>query len=463
MAERLSALDASFLYLESPAMHMHVAGLTILDPSTRSDGRLAFEDVRARLASRLHLAPRLRQRVVPVPGNLGLPLWVDDGAFDLDFHLRRVALPSPGGRRELAGFAQRVLSRPLDRTKPLWELYAIEGLQDGLAATLFKAHHAMIDGISGMQLSAAIYDVDQAPADVPSPPAWEPEPEPSPPERLRDALEEQLTHPLRALAETVSRTARSPALAALGLSVVATGARSIVNMGARPSSPLDVEIGPNRRFAMTEAPLERFKAIKDALGGTVNDAVLAVVGGAVHRLLRARGEPTKGRTVRAMVPVSVRHGGEVGFGNRVAPAFVDLPIGTMSPKTRLIRVREGTRHLKSSMMALSADAIIGLGAYAPGGLLAAAARLASHAPVFNLVVSNVPGPQQPLYLAGARLLANYPSMPLGRSSALSVACTSLGGTMAFGLTGDWDGMPDLVDLAPAVDDALAELAKAAGV
>jgi WS/DGAT/MGAT family acyltransferase len=460
--ERLTALDASFLYLERPAMHMHVAALSVLDPSTCPQGRLRIEDVGAALASRLHLAPRFRQRVVSVPFDVGRPLWVDDRDFDLDFHLRRAALPSPGGRRELADYVQRVLSRPLDRTKPLWELYVIEGLEDGHVAALMKVHHAMLDGLTGMRLTAGLYDLSPEPSEAPAAPAWEPEPEPSPRDLLEDALRELALHPVEVVSAAVDTVRRSPALAALGLGSVMSGVRSIFDMGARPSSPFDVHIGPNRRFGMTEAPFVRFKEIKDALGGTVNDVVLTVVGGALHRLLKERREPTRGRTLRVMVPVSVR-GGDEGFGNRVAPAFVDLPVGGMRPARRLAAVREGTRHLKDSMMAMGADTIIGLGAYAPGGVLAALARAASRGPWFNLVVSNIPGPQQPLYLAGARLVATYPSMPLGENSALSIACTSLGGTMAFGLTGDWDGMPDVDALAVALDGSLAELAKAAGV
>jgi diacylglycerol O-acyltransferase len=195
----------------------------------------------------------------------------------------------------------------------------------------------------------------------------------------------------------------------------------------------------------------------------VNDVVLAVVAGALHQLLKTRREPSRGRTLRVMVPVSVRTGADEGAGNRVAPAFVDVPVGAMSANRRLTEVRKGTRFLKDSMMALGADAIIGLGAYAPGGLLAAAARAVSRGRWFNLVVSNIPGPGQPLYLAGARLVGNYPSMPLGENSALSIACSSLGGVMAFGLTGDWDGMPDIHELAAAIDDSLNEISKAAGV
>jgi len=321
----------------------------------------------------------------------------------------------------------------------------------------------MVDGLSGMHLAAAIYDLSPEPPAIPPPPAWEPEREPTSRDLLSEAVRDLTRHPADAFSTLSSNVMRSPELAALGLGAVLSGVRSIFGMGARPESSLDVRVGPNRRFAMTEAPVQRFKEIKDALGGTVNDVILTVVGSAMHDLLRDRGEPTRDRTVRVMVPVSVRGSGDGPLGNRVAPAFIDLPVGRMGPKRRLAEVREGTAYLKESMMAMGADAIIGLGAYAPGGLLAAAARLASRGPWFNLVVSNVPGPQQPMYLAGARLVASYPSMPLGENSALSVACTSLGGTMAFGLTGDWDGMHDIDRLSSALDDALAELSKAAGL
>lgn len=462
--ERLTPLDASFLYLERPAMHMHVGGLTVFDPSTRRDGRVLFADVRGVLATRIHLAPRLRKRVLTVPGHIALPVWVDDVRFDLDFHVRRVALPAPGGRRELADFAQRALSRPLDRTRPLWKLYVIEGLEGGRIATLMKVHHAMLDGIAAMQLAAAVYDLKpEPPGPARKPPSWDPEPEPSPSDLVREAIRGQLTHPVQALASAVEQARQAPAVAALGLGAIASGVRSIADLGARPPSPFDVQIGPNRRLAMAEAPVQRFKDVKNALGGTVNDVVLTVVAGALHRLLKSRGEPTKGRFLRALVPVSVRAPGQDGLGNRVAPAFVELPVGAMSPKRRLALVREGTKGMRESMTAMSVDAIIGLASFAPGSALAAAARLASRGPWFNLVVSNIPGPQQPLYLAGARLLASYPSMPLGENSALSIACTSLAGTMAFGLTGDWDGMPDIDLLAVAVEDSLAELCKAAGV
>lgn len=461
--ERLTPLDASFLFLERPAVHMHIGALSIFDPATRPDGRLRFEDVLATTAARIHLAPRFRQKVLMVPGNLGLPVWVDDASFDLGFHVRRAAVSAPGGRRELTDYVERVLSRPLDRSRPLWELYVVEGLEGNRVATLLKVHHAMIDGVAGIRLAQAMWDLQPEPPEVPPAPPWEPGSEPSPNELVRAAFEDQLTHPIQALTRVIEQVRRSPTLAALGLGAIAQGVRSILDMGARPTSSLDVQIGPNRRFAITDAPLRRFKDVKNALGGTVNDVVLTVVAGALHRWLKARKEPTKGRALRVMVPVSVRAVGDGGAGNRVAPAFVDVPIGAMSPKTRLARIREGTKNLKESLMAMSADAVIGLGAYAPAGFLAAAARAASRGPWFNLVVSNIPGPQQPMYLAGARLVASYPSMPLGENSALSIACTSFGGVMAFGLTADHEAASDIDVLARSIDESFAELCEVAGV
>lgn len=463
-SERLTALDASFLYLERPAMHMHVAGLSILDPATRPDARLRFEDVAAVIASRIHMAPRFRQKVVRVPGNLARPLWVDDDGFELGFHLRRSALPEPGGRRELAEAAQRVLSRPLDRSKPLWEMYFFEGLEDGLAALLLKVHHALVDGISAMHIASAIFDLTAQPHPLEPPQSWTPEPAPSQAELVRDALEEQLLHPAAAVLGAVQTAMEAPSIAAARVGAAVSGVRDIMGMGRRPAGPFDLRVGPNRRFAMADSSVQRFKDVKHALGGTVNDVVLAVVAGGIHKLLKARGESTRGRSLRALVPVSVRSKDEQALiGNRVAPAFVDIPVGAMSPATRLRRIGQGTRDLKESMMALGADSIINLGTYAPPALHSMAARLVSRGRWFNLVVSNVPAPQMPLYLAGAKLLANYPALPLGENAALSVAVTSLSGTMAFGLTGDWDALPDIDYLARAIEESLDELCKAAGV
>ncbi|HEX9299203.1 MAG TPA: wax ester/triacylglycerol synthase family O-acyltransferase [Actinomycetota bacterium] len=456
-AERLSSLDASFLYLETPAMHMHVAGLSIFAP--REDGPLTYDDVQRVVEARIHLAPRLRQRVLPVPGNLGRPLWVDDDRFDLDFHLRRSAVPSPGGGFQLERAVGRVLSRPLDRSKPLWELYVFEGVDEGRTAVLLKLHHALADGIGGMLIGSALFDLEpNVPLGPPPRARWIPEPIPPREELVRAAVDEMASHP----AEALARTARAPQRAIDSVVRTMSGALALVGMGPAPPGPFDGPTGPARRFAIAAVPFERLRTVKHTLGGTINDVVLATVAIGLHKLLASRGESTKGRSLRVMVPVSVRSKAEAGdVGNRVAPAFVEIPIGHMSPRSRLAKVRTATEELKSSSMAVSADAIIGLGAFAPPALHAMAARVVSRGRWFNLVVSNIPAPQMPLYLAGARLVANHPAMPLGEHGGLSIACTSLGGTMAFGLTADWDTLKDIDVLARGIEHGIDDLAVAA--
>jgi WS/DGAT/MGAT family acyltransferase len=351
----------------------------------------------------------------------------------------------------------RILSRPLDRAKPLWELYVFEGVEKGRTAVLLKLHHALADGIAGMLIGSVLFDL--APEVAVGPPQpWTPAPTPSPRALVEAALEERLRDPIDAL-RTV---AEAPTRAAAAVQETIAGARVIVGMGRRPEGPFDVRIGPNRRFAMAEAPFARLREIRRAFGATINDVVIASVAEGLHDLLRSRGEAVRGRSLRCMVPVSVRQADEgQDVGNRIAPAFVDIPVGAMSPRGRLARVREATAALKSSGMAESADSIIALGAYAPPALHAAAARLVSRGRWFNLVVSNVPAPQVPLYLAGAPLLASYPAMPLGENAALSIACTSLGGTMAFGLTADRDAVPDLEVLSRGIERGIDRLRAAA--
>jgi WS/DGAT/MGAT family acyltransferase len=453
--ERLTSLDASFLYLETPAMHMHVAGVSMFDP--RPDGPLTYEDVQRVVEARIHLAPRLRQRVVRVPGDVARPLWVDDDRFDLDFHLRRAAIPSPGGRFQLERAVGRVLSRPLDQAKPLWELYVFEGLAHRRTAVLLKMHHALADGISGMLIASALFDLEPD-ADPGTPRPWIAESPPSRQDLVRDAIQDMVLHPIEALGKVVS----APQRALADASQMFAGVRHVVGMGAPPAGPFDAPIRPARRFAIAEASFDRIREVKRVLGGTVNDVVLASVAGGLHELLEARGEAVKGRSLRVMVPVSVRSRAEQGdVGNRVAPAFIDVPVGRLSPVTRLRRIRAATTELKESSMAVSADQIIGLGAYAPPALHAMAARLVSRGRWFNLVVSNVPAPQVPMYLGGAPLVASYPAMPLGENCGLSIACTSLAGTMAFGLTGDWDAVPDIEVLARGIETSIDELEKAA--
>jgi diacylglycerol O-acyltransferase / wax synthase len=454
--ERLSALDASFLYLETPSMHMHVAGVSVFAP--RDGGPLTYDRVQDVVRSRLHLARRLRQCVLRVPGGLARPVWVDDEQFDLDFHLRRAALPSPGGRFQLERAVGRVLSRPLDRSKPLWELYVFEGLEGGRTAVLLKMHHALADGIAGMLIASALFDVTpEGPVDL-TPDEWAPAPAPSANELVREAVKDQLLHPAGALADA----ARVPSRTIRAAEQVLSGALTVLGMGPPPPGPFDTKIGPARRFATAEVPFEQVRAIKHRLGGTVNDVVICAVAGGLHALLAERREATAGRSLRAMVPVSVRSTDEAAdAGNRVVPTFIDVPVGRMSATRRLAKVRAATRAMKSSSVATSADSIIGLGAYAPPALHAAAARLISHARLFNVVISNVPAVQGPFYLGGARLEANYPAMPLGEMCGLSIACTSLAGTLAFGLTADWDAVRDVEVLARGIEASVDDLEAAA--
>jgi diacylglycerol O-acyltransferase / wax synthase len=461
--ERLGPQDASFLYLETPTVHQHVGGLAILDPSTAPNGKLTYPDLVRVISSRLHLASRFRQKVVFPPLAMARPVWVDDANFDLDFHMRRAALPAPGGRRELVDYVQRVISRPLDRTKPLWELYLIEGMDDGLAAILTKVHHSMVDGLAAIDLASAVYDFAPEPQ-ILTPPAWEPEPEPSRLDLFRDALRDQVTHPTRGLADLAQRTLQTPARVAREVGDILGGIGEILGGGVfAPPSPFNRRVGPNRRFAMAEAPVQTFKDIKRALGATVNDVVLATVAGGLYRLLRSRREPTRKRFLRAMVPVSVRSKDQrSAMGNRVSSIFVDLPVGPMGGKRRLAMIRERTKYLKESNYAVGAEFLMNIGSWAPPTIHAMAARLAARSRVINLVVSNVPGPQMPMYIAGAKLLAQYPIMPIAETMGLSIAVTSLAGTMAFGLTADWDILPDIDFLAESMEEALGELRKAAG-
>jgi diacylglycerol O-acyltransferase len=460
--ERLGPQDASFLYLETPTVHQHVGGVAILDPSTTPTGTLTYEDLVRLITSRAHLAPRFRQKVVFPPLATARPVWIDDVDFDPDFHMRRAALPAPGGRKELIDYVQRVISRPLDRTKPLWELYLIEGLEDSHVAILTKVHHAMVDGMAAIDLATVVYDFTPEPV-LPEPRPWEPEPEPSRWDLLRDAVKDQVANPIGAAARVAQRTLSTPSRVIREATEVLGGLREVVGGGMMaPPSPFNRRPGPNRRWSMVEAPVQTFKDIKNALGGTVNDVVLATAAGGLHCLFRYRREPTRERLLRAMVPVSVRVDADSSvMGNRVSSIFVDLPIGPMTGKKRLALIREKTKHLKESNYAVGAEFLMNIGTWAPPTIHAAAARLAGRSRFINLVVSNVPGPQVPMYIAGARLLAQYPVMPIAENMGLSIACTSLAGTMAFGTTADWDTMPDIEVLANGMHEALDDLRKAA--
>jgi diacylglycerol O-acyltransferase / wax synthase len=463
MPDRLTALDAQFLYMERPTAHMHVGGVSVLDPSTKPDGPLLFDDLKSLVLRRLHLVPRFRQKVVFLPMNVGRPMWTDDTRFDIDFHMRRASLPSPGGHKELADFVQRVHSRPLDRTKPLWEIYFIEGLEGGLIAIYSKTHHAMIDGVSGLDIASVLFDFTPAPREV-EPEEWTPEKEPSTAELMRKWVVDSVTHPIEAMAHQASGAVQTPMSLVSRVRTAVGSVQQMLGSGMAPASPFNVPIGPNRRFSFTDVPVDDAKAVKNALGGTVNDVILTGVAGMLRRVLIARGEPTTNLSMRAMVPVSTRDESQkMALGNRVSMFFIDLPVGDMEPAERLHRITAETRNFKESGQAIGAASIMGLTRWAPPTLHALAARLVVRQRFANLVVTNVPGPQVPLYLLGARLEGMYPLMNLTETMALMVAITSLSGNMGFGFTGDWDAVPDIDDLPDHLQASMSELKKAAGV
>lgn len=463
MADRLTAMDAMFLYMERPTIQMHVASTSVLDPSALPGGRLRFEDLKRHVANRIHLVPRFRQKIAFLPLNVGRPMWVDDERFDLDFHMRRAALPEPGGHTELADYVQRVHSRPLDRSRSLWEMYLIEGLEGGRVAVYTKTHHAMIDGMSGVDIASVLFDPTETPRAI-EPEPWTPEPEPSTAELLRRWAVDSATHPVEATSAQASAALAAPRGALDRARDAVRSARTFVRSGRAPASPFDVVVGSSRRFSFADVAVDDAKAIKNALGGSVNDVILAAVAGAIARLLEARGDEVGDLSMRAMVPVSTRDESQtMTFGNRVSMFFVDLPVGTIDPVERLRRITDATRDLKETRQALGAASLVGMTRWAPPTLHALAARLTARQRLMNLVVSNVPGPNVPLYLAGARLIAMYPLMPLIDSAALSVAITSLSGVMGFGFTGDWDALHDIESMPAHLHGAIADLKKAAGV
>jgi diacylglycerol O-acyltransferase / wax synthase len=458
--DRLTGLDSSFLDLERDSAHMHVAGCMVFD-----GGAPAYDELVAQIVSRLHLVPRYRQRLAFVPLSQGRPVWVDDPYFNVDFHVRHTALPSPGGDDQLKRLAGRVFSQALDRSRPLWEIWLVEGLGDGGFALLSKTHHALVDGISGVDIFTVLLDSSPDPVPVAAPVhEWVPRPLPSSAQLLADALLDRATVPAE-IGRGVKATLRGPrhAVCRVVKALAGVGAMARIGLNAAPSSPLNVHIGPHRRFTWVRGDLEQFKAIKNALGGTVNDVVLATVAGALGRYLRTHGEPTEDTVLKAMVPVSVRAEVERGaLGNRVAAMWAPLPIGISDPVQRLLTVSRAMDGIKDSGQAVGAQVLTQLTGFAPPTIMAQAARLQARQRLFNLVVTNVPGPQFPLYMLGRRLDATFPMVPLAENQALGIAIMSYDGQLNFGLNADYDALPDLEALADDLRAAIEELAAAAG-
>jgi diacylglycerol O-acyltransferase len=454
--DRLSGLDASFLHMERGPAHMHVASVATFEGSPPS-----YDEFRDHIASRLHLVPRFRQKLRFVPYGQGRPVWVDDPHLNLDYHVRHTALPPPGSEEQLRNLAARIFSQRLDRSKPVWEMWLAEGLEGDRFAVIGKSHHCLVDGVSGVDITTVMYDLEGDAEQQPSPPPWVPRPEPSDAQLLADALVERATSP-REMARGARAVLRGPrqALDAAVDALGAAGAFARAGLAA-PPSPFNLDIGPYRRFAMVRTKLEELKRIKDAAGGTVNDVILAAVTGALGRYLRERGHSTRDLELRAMVPISVRSADEHGaLGNRVSAMMATLPVWCDDPLERLRIVAATMGDLKRSKQAVGANLLTELADFAPPTITSQASRLQSRQRWFNLVVTNVPGPQFPLYLLGHRLLEVFPMVPLAKRQGVCVGIMSYDGGVNFGLVGDYDAMADLEELAADLDASLEELSSA---
>jgi diacylglycerol O-acyltransferase len=457
--DRLSPVDASFLAQEHDASHMHVGAIAIFEGPPPS-----YDEFIEGLESRLHLVPRYRQKLAEPRFEMGRPFWVDDPQFNIDYHVRHTALPKPGSLEQLRHLAGRVFSQKLDRSKPLWELWLVQGLDDNRFVLISKTHHSMVDGIAGVDIASVLFDLEPVPPEVPPPEEpWTPRPEPSQSELIAEGVKGIVRTPFQLAGRGIGALQHpGPTLSAAVESVEALGEVAWAGLNPAPETPLNVPIGPHRRILWVENELADFKEIKKALGGTVNDVVLTVVTAAVRRWLRSRGVRTEGLELRALVPVSIRSDDQRGgTGNQIAAMRGPLPVYCDDPVECLKIVRGEMQDVKESKQALGAEVIAGLQDFAPPTLLAQASRLNFSTRLFNLIVTNVPGPQFPLYLQGRELQQIIPVAFLPEDHALAIAIMSYNGSLDFGLLGDYDAMPDMDFVADAIEETTAELLAAA--
>jgi diacylglycerol O-acyltransferase len=464
--ERLTGLDASFLYMETPTLHMHVAIVAVFDPATVPDG-YSFRRIRQRIVDRIPLLPVFQRRLVEVPLRLGHPVWVDDPEFDIDNHLRRAALPSPGGMRELADFAADVTSRQLHRDRPLWEMWVVEGLEDGKIALVAKMHHSTIDGVSGAELLGALFDLEA------NPPAHEHQGErqldlrvPSTFELVSHALLANLVRPI-----DMTRMAWQATQSVAGIRKLRQGGSGKAAFPlTAPRTSLNVSVHARRRVAFAAASLADVKKVKNAMGTSVNDVVLAVCAGALRTYLLA-GDELPGVPLVALVPVSVTPDmAELKGSNKISAMFVQLPCELDDPLERLRAIHEGTKGAKEEHKALGAGTLQNWAEHATPNVFAAAARLYTrmklanrHRPLANLIISNVPGPDVPLYMGGSEMLGMFPLGPVMDGMGLNITIMSYRGVLYWGLASDARAVPRLWDIAAAIPAALTELMHAAAL
>jgi WS/DGAT/MGAT family acyltransferase len=456
--DRMSALDAGFYFAESENTPMHVGSVAVFEGPAPSYG-----DVVRLLLSKLPLVPRYRQRVREVPLQLGRPVWVDDPHFQILYHVRHTAVPSPGSDEQLRNLAGRVLGQRLDMAKPLWELWLVEGLADGRWAIISKVHHAMVDGIAGTDLMELMFDLT-ADATHDEPGTWAPQRSPSSLEMVAGALTETVTHPLQQLSSlpTLSAAAKTVKSVAGSGKTLAKTVPSLARQAITPTArSLNGPIGPHRRWAWTDGKFEEFKAVRTELGGTVNDVILTAITRGFRDLLQGRGELSSEKlVVRSMVPISVRRPDQRGsLNNQVSAVFVDLPVGEPDPVKRLALIRTQMDEYKRAMQAVDANSIIGLGDFVAPTLLSLGVRAAMQAGQMwcQAVTTNVPGPRVPLYVLGRRMTSAHAYVPIAGGTRVSIGIFSYLNTMTFGINADFDAFPDVDVLSGGIRAGIEEL------
>jgi diacylglycerol O-acyltransferase len=452
--EWMSPIDSSFLHIENGTTPMHIGGVSIFEGPPPP-----FADLRAMVAGKLGLVPRYRQKVRFVPLAAGPPIWVDDPHFSLDYHVRHTAIPSPGSELQLRQMASRVFSGALDRDKPLWELWMVEGMHDGRWALLSKVHHCMVDGVAATDLMSVMFSDETSRTDAGERP-WAAPPEPSGLDVLVRTLIRRAS-PAGQL-ETIKQALRTPRETLRSVAEIARAAAA-AGPSLRPveASSLTGPIGPHRRWSWAHVGLADVKSVRAELGGTVNDVVLTVITNGFRSLLQSRGEQLdEDRVIRTMVPVSVRRRGEKGvYNNRVSAVFAGLPVGLSDPAERLERIRAEMDGVKQSKQAVAGDVLSSLSGFAPPLLLALGSRMVTLSPRLNMhtATTNVPGPQQPVQTLGRRMLESYPFVPVVGSIRIVVAIFSYDGGLYFGVTGDYDGAPDIDVLTSGIEQGMVDL------
>ena len=465
MADRLTSLDASFLYLEDATTPMHVGSVMVFDPPAEG---FEYDNIIDLVSNRIAYVPRYRQRVRHTPGRISNPVWVDDRDFDITYHVRRSALPKPGNTAQLEEFVGRIQSRALDRDRPLWELYLVEGLERGRFAIVTKTHQALVDGVNAIDIGQVIVDSDAGREDQ-IPHTWRARPEPSAIELVADSIFSMLRSPGRVIREgvevltnvhTLGRRVAGTATDLLGVLARSTAMRA-------PSSPLNAQVSGYRRYVMLESKLADYQKVRTRITAdssnehvTVHDVVLAAVAGGLRAWLMSRGQAVdSGATIRAMVPVSTHSVDDDPDHDQVTACFIDLPVGEPNARMRLHQVAYAMQQQVDSRTAVGARSLSGLSGFAPPTLHSLGARLGGvmSRRMFNLVITNVPGPQHELYAADAEMIGSYPVIPIAKGQALAIGLTSYNGKVFFGLTADRDSMPDVEMLGQCVEEALAEL------